>query len=135
MIETVEASELAAFLRRSRWIYPLVNAGHILGIALLVGSVIPMDIAALRGWQQPWLRLYAFAGFVLAAGCGALLFMAQASEYIVNGWFRLKIALICVALLNAALHLTRIAPTRTTAALSLILWPAALISGRMIAYS
>ena len=52
MIETaaaLEATALAQFLKASRWVYPLVNAGHILGIALLVGAVIPMDVAVLRG--------------------------------------------------------------------------------------
>ncbi len=129
---SLEATDLAQFLKRSRWVYPLVNAGHILGIALLVGAVIPMDIAALRS-QVLRLRGYAIAGFVLAIFCGALLFVTQASDYAVNGWFRLKALLLCAALINAAVFLWR--PARMGAALSLMLWPAVLISGRMIAYS
>lgn len=41
----LEATPLAQFLKGSRWIYPLVNAGHIFGIALLVGAVVPLDLS------------------------------------------------------------------------------------------
>lgn len=140
--EALEATQLALFLKQSRWIYPLVNAGHILGIALLVGAVIPVDVALLRGRSGnlprrmlPW----AAAGLALAVVCGALLFVTQATDYAANGWFRAKIALVALAALNALLHrrLHVLSPTRRrlTAALSLALWPAALICGRLIAYS
>lgn len=135
-----EGTALAQHLKASRWTYPLVNAGHVAGIALLVGSVVPMDLRILgvvRGPSVPatvaFLRPFAVAGLVLAAGCGAALFSAQAWDYAGNFWFRLKLALLVCALANAALHLGR--TTRAAAALSLVLWPCVLIAGRMIAYS
>ncbi|MDF0601401.1 hypothetical protein P1J78_11715 [Psychromarinibacter sp. C21-152] len=135
LAETLEATGLAQFLKRSRWVYPFVNAGHILGIALLVGAVLPMDVQVLRRRNAAvaLLRRWAAAGLALAAACGALLFVTQAGDYAVNGWFQAKMALLAVALANAALHLRRIPPW--SAALSLMLWPAILICGRLIAYS
>ena len=131
--QALEAASWAAALRRSVWVYPLVNAGHILGIALLVGAVVPMAVAHLRGSAAlDGLRAYAVAGLVLAALCGGLLFAAQATEYLQSPWFLAKIALILAALVNAALHVVR--PRRGYAVLSLALWPAALVAGRMIAY-
>lgn len=146
MIAALEASGAAAWLRASAVAYPLVNAGHVAGIALLVGAVVPMDLRVLGAVRGPdlratvaFLRPFAVAGLVLAATCGFALFAVQASDYAGNLWFRVKLALIAAALMNAALHLRLAdlppARARRAAALSLCLWPAALVAGRMIAYS
>lgn len=138
MIDALEASWLAEHLRRSRWTYPLVNAGHIAGIALLFGAVVPMAVESIRPGTQALrqrLRSYAIAGLALAVTCGALLFIAQASEYLQNRWFLAKFALILLALANAALHL-RAEPLPARAAVaSVLLWAAALVAGRMIAFA
>lgn len=136
----LEATAVAEFLKRSRWVYPLVNAGHVLGLALLVGAIVPMDVSVLRGRRSAlWLRTWAAAGFALAAACGTLLFVTQAGDYLRNPWFLGKIGVIAVALGNAVIHLRfeRLTPVaRWRAALvSLALWPAALILGRMVGYA
>jgi hypothetical protein len=137
----LEASGVAQFLKASRWVYPLVNAGHILGIALLVGAVVPMDVAVIRGRAVAavgLLRPWSVAGFMLAAVCGALLFVTQATEYVRSPWFLAKMGVLALAGLNAAVHvrLDRFPPRqrRQAAIASLVLWPAALVLGRMIAY-
>jgi cytochrome bd-type quinol oxidase subunit 1 len=134
----LEGSALADHLRASRWTYPIINAGHIMGIALLVGAIVPMDLRALnmlRGPDLSALRPFAVAGLILAMACGTLLFIAQAGDYMQNGWFRAKMALLALAVANALWHL-RAHPLPVRAALaSLLLWPAILISGRMIGYS
>ncbi len=133
----LEATSLAQALKASRWLYPLINAGHILGIALLVGAVIPMDVAALRGRDMtadlnPW----AIVGLLLAVACGLLLFVTQAGDYVVNGWFRAKMALLALAVANALWHLNASGAALRRAALpSLVLWPTILVLGRMIGYS
>ena len=141
----IEATALAQFLKASRWVYPLVNAGHVLGIALLVGAVVPMDLRLLGlvGGPDPaqavaLLRPFAAVGLGLAAACGALLFVTQATDYAASPWFRAKIAVVALAALNAALH-PRLAGLgrgrrRAAALASLALWPLALLLGRMIAY-
>jgi uncharacterized membrane protein len=136
----LEATQLAQFLKVSRWVYPLVNAGHILGVALLVGAIVPMDLRLLRGDTRAiWLRRYAAFGFALALTCGAMLFVTQATDYVGNGWFQAKMALLAVALLNVAAHprlaMLSFARRRLTASISLALWPAVLIGGRLIGYS
>lgn len=135
-LAAVEQTALAEFLKRSRWVYPLVNAGHILGLAMLVGAVLPMDWAILRGRAEPrFLRGWALAGLALAVVCGAMLFVTQAGDYLASGWFRAKMAVLAAALANAALALTWPGDVpRALAAASLLLWPAVLILGRMIAY-
>lgn len=146
LLAALEATGLAQHLKAARWTYPLVNAGHVAGIALLLGAVLPMDLRILGLVRGPdpvatvaFLRPFAVAGLALAAACGTLLFLAQASDYVQNGWFRLKLALLAAALANAALHLRlgSLSPARRrlAATVSLVLWPAVLLSGRMIGYS
>ena len=48
----LEATPLATALRGSVWVYPLVNAAHILGVALLVGSIVPLDLRLLGVWRS-----------------------------------------------------------------------------------
>ena len=135
----LEATALAQFLKASRWVYPLVNAGHILGLALLIGAVVPMDLRLLRGDPAAtWLRRYAAVGLAIAVCFGALLFITQASDYIASGWFQAKMALLAFALLNVVLH-PRLGTLpdprrRMAAAISLSAWPGVLILGRMIGY-
>ena len=137
---SLEDTNFAAALRRSVWVYPLVNAGHILGLALLIGSVVPMDVAILRRGTLGALgslRGYALSGFCLAVVCGVLLFSAQATEYVQSPWFLAKISLVLLASLNALVHFSNLQTERTrrrAAAASLFLWISALVCGRMIAY-
>ena len=142
----LEATALAQFLKGSRWVYPLVNAGHLLGVALLVGAVAPMDLRLLglvggppAGAAVALLRPFAAAGLALAVVCGALLFVTQAGDYAASAWFRTKMAVLVLAALNAAVHprIERLAPwrRRAAAAASLALWPTVLILGRMVGYA
>ncbi len=135
----LEATALAQHLKASRWTYPLVNAGHILGVALLVGAVVPLDLSLLRGRTDAlWLRLHAAAGLTLAVVCGVMLFVTQATEYVLSGWFAAKMALLAIALANVAAHprLARLTPLRrrAAAAASLAAWPGILVLGRLVAY-
>jgi hypothetical protein len=135
----LEATAPAQFLKASRWVYPLVNAGHLLGVAVLIGAIVPMDLRLLRGDAGAvWLRRFAAAGLTLAAIFGTLLFVTQAGDYLESGWFRAKMAVLAVALVNVALH-PRLAGLpdlrrRFAAGVSLATWPAVLILGRMIGY-
>ncbi|TNC66612.1 hypothetical protein [Rubellimicrobium roseum] len=144
--EALEATALAQHLRASRWAYPLVNAGHVAGLGLLVGAVVPMDLRLLHLVPGPepaavvaFLRPFAVAGLVMAGVFGGLLFATAATDYVQNGWFRLKMALLAAALVNAGLHVRLgAAGTRAgqaIAAVSLLLWPLVLLAGRMIGYS
>ena len=127
--------------------YPLLEVLHIVGIALLVGNLVLFE---LRVWglgaQLPVqalahlaLRL-SLSGFGLIALSGLLMFAGQPGELIGNPAFLVKMALITLAGINAALfhwrggvqRLDRTARIQT--ALSMGLWLGAIICGRWIAY-
>lgn len=138
----------AQWLRFSRWGYAVVNTLHVLGIALLVGAIVPLDLRLLGLWRrvalEPLARLLqstALVGLLLAASAGALLFITRADEYAAQPLFAIKLTLIGLAIINAlalnvAPGLARASTTRlrTAAGLSLLLWPAALVAGRFIAF-
>ena len=143
----LEASALASALRGSQWVYPMVNSAHVLGVAMLVGAAIPMDLRLVGIWRRDMplgdvlslLRPIAGAGLALAVGAGALLFIVQARDYAAMPLFGLKLGLIAAALVNALAFGRRVldlAPTaqRRIGVASLALWIGALVAGRMLGY-
>ena len=145
--------EVAAFLRRSFYAYPLVNAAHILGIALLVGAIVPVDLKLLGitsgpplGATAQALARFAAAGLALAVASGFLLFSVQPLEYVANPAFWTKVSLVALGVLNAlglrASGSWKMAEIngeigvglKFGACCSLLLWIAALLSGRVIAF-
>lgn len=152
-LAALEATALARELRDSVWVYPLVNAGHIAGLALLVGSIVPLDLRLLGAWRSvplaPLWRVLthsAAIGLALAITFGSLLFVARATEYAASGFFLAKMAVVGVASVNAlSLHLlgrNRLATAaepppkrvRLAAGVSLVAWLAALTLGRLVGY-
>ena len=156
LFAALEATALARTLRDSVWAYPLVNAGHILGVALLVGAIVPLDLRLLGFWRalpldSLWhvLTRTAGAGLLLAATFGALLFVARASEYVASNLFVGKMLVVAVGIANVV-ALRRFAPAersssrqstnpsdrrvRTAAAISLTAWLSALTLGRLVGY-
>ena len=152
----IEATALAGFLRSSVWAYPLVSSGHVLGVALLVGSIVPLDLRLLGLWEKvpvgPLWRVLtrsAAAGLALAIFCGALLFMTRATLYAESALFAGKMAVVAAATANALLLHARMpaallhpdpdaavrsARVRFSAGVSLSGWLSALILGRLIGY-
>ena len=152
----LEATPLAQALRNSVWAYPLVNAGHLLGAALLVGAVVPLDLRLLGLWPTIplaplWRILTRFAaiGLGLAAVCGALLFICRATAYAGSGLFLSKMVVVAVGAVNALALQTGFAGgrgpagwetarppiwTRAAAGLSLTAWLTALVLGRLVGY-
>jgi hypothetical protein len=147
LLAAIEASPPAAALRASFYAYPLVSAVHVLGAGGLVAAVLLLDLRLLGAFsavpRQPFMvlmRRAALSLFALAAVSGMALFTVQARDYAANPAFLAKLALVAAAALNFALLAPRHDeehPTlraRTGAALSLLLWPCALVAGRFIGF-
>jgi hypothetical protein len=131
----------------SAWAYPALEAAHIAGVALLLGSLVVFE---LRVWGQapaigaePLARLalpVTLAGFALAAATGLTMFAAQATELIGNRAFLVKMALLAALGANAALFhgrgsLARLdAVARAQTLVSTVLWLLVIAAGRWIAY-
>jgi len=152
----LEATELATTLRNSMWAYPLVNAAHILGVALLVGATVPLDLRLLGAWRSvplaPLWRVLtrtAGAGIILAMVFGTLLFITRATEYIASSFFIAKMIVVGSGTANV-LALRRVpqsqlsgtastngkppARLRLVGGVSLAAWLTALTLGRLVGY-
>lgn len=137
----LEATTLAAMLRGSTWAYPLVNAAHIIGVALLFGALVPLDLKLLGLWRNvpepaatALLLPVAATGAGLATAAGGLLFVVKAADYLASPLFVAKIALVAAGAANAAVFAWRPGWRRPSAALSLVLWTAVIVLGRLIGY-
>lgn len=156
LLAALEASAWARALRESVWLYPLVNAGHILGIALLVGAIVPLDLRLLGAWRaEPlgplWrvLSRTATAGVVVAVVFGLMLFGTRATEYAASDYFLAKMGFVVLGALNALTLRVALSPATSAAAdrcdppsrrmqiaasISLIAWSTALVLGRLVGY-
>lgn len=143
----LEGTGLAQYLSRSRWGYALVNAAHILGIGLLLGAILPLDLRMIGlAWRRTPLplveRLFrpvAVVGLALAAITGALLFASNAREYAGTGLFQAKMAVVALGTAHALFHLRGRdrhgrARQRLAGAVSAAVWIAALICGRFLGF-
>ncbi len=136
-------------LQDSGWLYAGVNTLHVLGIALLVGAIVLLDLRLIGLWRTvpvamlgpPAVRVAA-TGLGIAILSGAALFAVQATQYVANPLVYIKFSAVLVGLVNVVvLRLggdwtdDRFARRRRWAGLiSLIAWLAALSAGRLIAY-
>lgn len=134
-------------LAQHPWAYPALEVVHIVGIALLVGNLVLLE---LRVWGvatalpvQALARAsisLALAGFGLLALTGLVMFSSQPGDLIANRAFVWKMGLVAAAGANAAwFHargsLQRLdAVARAQTVLSLGLWILVIICGRWIAY-
>lgn len=152
--ESIAATGVAALVRDATWAYPVLETLHMIGLGLLFGGIVALDlrllgvsrdisVTRLAGHVLPWV----WTGFAINAVSGALLFMSDAVEFAANSSFRAKMVLLALAGLNAALFQWRVypgavawdhdappRPARRFALVSLVLWIAVITAGRMMAY-
>jgi hypothetical protein len=135
-------------LARSTWAYPLLESLHLVGVALLLGTLVLLELRVWgRGAALPLPALarlalpVTLAGFCLAAMSGLLMFAAAPGELLANRFFVAKMGLLMAAGLNAAWFHARQGlqrldgMARAQTLVSLGLWGAVIICGRWIAYA
>jgi len=152
---SIEQSALGVALRDSPGYYTAAGILHLLGVAILVGSIVVLDLRLLgfsRGISVrqlarhtlPW----AAASLLLVVPSGLTLFVAFAGELIASPVFALKVLLIFAAIANAGiLHAGTLrsvrewdvgarppVAARAAAAASLAFWLSVVVCGRLLAY-
>jgi hypothetical protein len=147
VLEAIGGWPGAAWLQQSATAYLFVNAAHILGVAVLLGAILPLDLRLLGLFRRfpievlgPFLVRCASAGFGLALLAGAWLFSVKPDEYLANPAFRWKLVLLALALTNVLVQhrspgfTHRSSAVRVRAGLSLGLWLSVLVAGRWIGF-
>ena len=109
LAQRVQEMPSSIALRESLWMYPIIETAHVLGLCLFVGTAWLWDLRLL-GWTLrrvpvsqlskqilPWTAI----GFVIMALSGAGLVFSEPLRFYTNVFFRLKLALLAFAGLNA----------------------------------
>src|SRR5258708_28962982 len=124
------ATPLSVMIGSTRWVVPMVQTLHILAIAVVLSSVLMLELRVLElaGRSQsvmqaarrflPWL----LGGLAVLAMTGALLIVSEPQRSLVNSAFWTKMCLLALAV-TAIFRLQR-AQWRIVASQAL-LWPAA----------
>jgi len=144
-------SAVAAAIRGSTWVFAFIEVFHLLGLTLLLGTVVLVDLrlcgyglrrqslAAVASDALPWMLV----GMAVTMGSGSLLFVSEAMKCYGSPPFFVKMGFLFTALVfTFTLHrkLTkRDAPPppvwgKVAAGLSLFLWFGVGLAGRAIAF-
>ena len=155
--EWLESTLLATYIRESQYGFAVVVACHILGLTLSVGTLVWFDLRLLGVSMRscrvsdvyrrlaPWL----LTGFGIMFISGAMLFTAFATAAYGNLYFRIKLAVLLLAGVNALVYHFRAERTiarwdeaarpplaaRMAGLTSIIVWASVIVAGRMMSYT
>ncbi|NMK49175.1 hypothetical protein [Achromobacter sp. Bel] len=157
LLKLLQGSALGEAVRNAEYLYPVLEASHILGIALLVGPACTFDLRLL-GFGRRVVSVTSAArnllpvshvGFVIAVITGIALLSAQATVVVGTGAAPWKLGLLILACLNVLVFhggiyrrvhewtdaaVTPVA-ARIGAGVSLTAWTGTVFAGRLLAYT
>lgn len=156
LCEWIENTPVATGIREGLWWFPLIETIHTLGIILVAGTILVLDLRLLgvifrkesvSDVTQQVLPL-TWTGFTVMVVSGSFLFCPEAVKCYHSTFFRIKLALLLLAGLNAlAFHFTiyrdvntwcqrAVPPPRARLAglLSITFWIAIIAAGRAVGY-
>jgi hypothetical protein len=156
LAEALQATSLGTCIAESTVLFPLIEAVHLLGLAVSVGLLLIVDLRLLgvvlpkvpAAQVHHQLRRWIFSGFTVTLVSGVLLFLAEAGQVIVNYAFIAHALFVLLGIANAAFFEIRLVPVATewkeglrlpaaarfAGAASLSAWLLVAVSGRLIPY-
>jgi hypothetical protein len=154
LLMRLEESGLSTWLRESQSImaFPLVLALHTVGLGLVVGCTVVVNLRLLGGASRipikPLEKFFAimWIGFAVNAVSGVMLFAKEATTVSISAVFWVKMTLIALAMWVVTRIRTKVfddplidthpvpANVRLLALVSILLWAGAITAGRLLAY-
>jgi hypothetical protein len=148
-----ENSAIGDAIRSSTWLFPVIEAVHLLGLAMIGGAVLAVDLRLLKlalrrqpvaevaRDAQPWL----IGSLIVMIATGSLLFMSEAMKCYYHPAFwekmtSLFLAIVFTFTIQRRVILSdesRLNPVwaKVAAVVSLVLWTGVGIGGRWIGFS
>ncbi len=144
--------QIIVFIRDSQYGMPIVQSVHLVGLTLLLATVLVLNLrlagVALKDSSLDWLaqqlRPWLRGGLAVVVLSGALIFVGTPAKYLASNPFRVKMAVLGLAILFQYGTLRRFARPDSAprsravrvivAALSLTLWFTVGWAGRAIAF-
>jgi len=107
-LKALQATALAEKIREALFVFPMLEATHVIGLALVFGTIAIIDLRliGLASSQRSFKRMYSdilkwtWGAFALTAVTGALMFITNATVYYHNFYFRTKMLLLVLAGIN-----------------------------------
>ncbi|MBV9768799.1 MAG: hypothetical protein JOZ32_04440 [Bryobacterales bacterium] len=147
---------MSVAIRESIWIYPILDVLHCVGILLVAGTIVIVDlrllgfgmrrapVSSVLGQVLPWTR----SGFVFMLLTGSLIAWSEPLKLYKSPFFRVKLAFLTLAGLNAlffhysvsrgigAWDSASLTPARArlAAVISIVCWICVIAAGRAIGY-
>jgi hypothetical protein len=152
LFQWLNRTSFSIFLRRSTWGFAIIEMIHLLALASLGGAILIVDLRLLGiGLRRQSVSRVARDLLLLLLGSlavmlisGLLLVATGPLRYYYSSWFRLKMALLFLALLfHFMLHRIVLSPSSDNApslwskaagVLSLMLWLGVGLAGRAIGF-
>ena len=156
-VASIESSGVGEWMRTSLKAMPVVEAIHVMAIALVFGTILIVDLRLLglfdvrRAFSRvsDELLRVTWVAFVVATITGVLMFTANASTYYVNTAFRWKMVALVAAGVNMAVFqfvTARTVPAwdkgvqpplaaRAAGAISILIWTSVIFLGRWIGFT
>jgi len=155
-LKLLEDSSVATTIRNSAYLFPSLEAVHVIALSLMLGTITVVDLRLLglaskgrsAGRVSSEVLTWTWIGFAVVALSGFTMFTTNARVYAHNTAFLIKLGLLAVAGVNMAIfHLTAertidrwdrtAAPPigKAAAALSLMLWVAVVFAGRVVGFT
>lgn len=148
----LEQTAVGEVVRDSIWLFPVIEAGHLLGLAMLGGAVLVVDLRllgfGLRGkpaaYHLEQSRPFLLAAVAVMFATGVPLFLSEAVKCYWSDAFRVKMSALAAALLFTFGVRNRLVrsrpalgawPSRAIAAVSLVAWLTVAAAGRWIGFS
>ena len=156
-LQWLSETRFSMWLRGSIWPEPIVETVHVLTLTVFLGFTVLLDLrllgVALRqrraseviGQLNPWVK----GSFAVMVVSGALLFAGDPVAFYSTIFFKTKMVLLALALLNVLVFEQTAGRTvaewerspdtprsaKAAAIISLVLWAAIIAAGRAIAYA
>jgi hypothetical protein len=150
LFDWLQRTAVGVGIRQSVWLFPVIEAAHLVAFALLAGALLLLDLRLLglglaaqtpsrvECHTRPWL-IAGLAGMVVT---GALLFLSEASKLYGKDAFWLKMTALAAALVftftlrnPAARRDIGGARAKAVALISMALWLTVAAAGRWIGFS
>ena len=155
VFEWLENTALAIWVGESLWGYPIMLGTHAIGLAIVVGIFVMLDLRMLRVIRgvsfTAFLSLFrlAWIGLIINTLSGSSLFTSQATTFVESLPFLIKISAVIAGAISGVFIQRRLklraadwdisdtnieSSATALAAFSLVCWIGAIFAGRLIAY-
>jgi hypothetical protein len=150
LLESLSQSALVRWTAESDWGYPIVLTSHAIGMALVVGILLMLDLRVLGlGNKMPFdsLRIYfrvAWLGLIVNACSGTLLFLANYTAFLHNTAFLAKMSLLVIGGFATWILVREVSSSpsdqpsrraRVIASVCIAIWLGAIVAGRIVGYT